>query len=114
MPPDRLVYRFRFMITNGKAAEATELEAELVRLNALVRERRKQLDRLEKCPNKDCPCRFVWREHVEKNLACQVGKIQRQVRGAPGKSAKRKARPYRLRHPGRAKTRGGIGRGQSK
>ena len=69
------------MITNGKPRVATDLEAELVRLNALVRERRKQLARLDKCPNKDCPCRFVWREHVEKNLAGQVGKIRRQVRG---------------------------------
>ncbi len=68
------------MTTNGKPQEATELEAELLRLNMLVRERRKQLARLEKCPNKDCPCRFVWREHVEKNLAGQMGKIQRQVR----------------------------------
>ncbi len=74
------------MTTNGKSQEATELEAELLRLNTLVRERRKQLARLEKCPNKDCPCRIVWRNHVEKNLAGQVGKIQRQVRG---KSARR-------------------------
>ena len=87
MPPDRLVYGSRFMITNGKPAKATALEAELVRLNALVRERRKQMARLEKCPNKDCPCRFIWREHVEKNLAGQVGKIQWQVRGERGKSA---------------------------
>jgi hypothetical protein len=78
------------MITNGKPREATNLEAELVRLNALVRERRKQLARLDKCPNKDCPCRFVWREHVEKNLAGQVGKIQRQVRRGPARSAKAK------------------------
>jgi hypothetical protein len=74
------------MTTNGKSREATELEAELLRLHGLVRERRAQLARLEKCPNKDCPCRVVWREHVEKNLAGQVGKIQRQVRG---KSARR-------------------------
>jgi len=43
MPPDGLVYGFRFMITNGKQRAVTELEAELVRLHALVRERRKQL-----------------------------------------------------------------------
>jgi len=88
MPPDRLVWGFRFMITNGKQRAVTDIESELVRLNALVRERRKQLDRLDKCPNKDCPCRFVWRDHVEKNLAGQVGKIRRQVRG---KSVKPKA-----------------------
>jgi hypothetical protein len=64
---------------NGKQLDAAGLEAELLRLNALVRERRKQLARLEKCPNKDCPCRLVWREHVEKNLEGQVGKIRRQV-----------------------------------
>ena len=39
--------------------EAMELESELFRLNALVRNRRAQLDRLEKCPNKDCQCRLV-------------------------------------------------------
>ena len=82
------------MITSGKPRESTELEADLVRLNALARERRKQLVRLEKCPNKDCPCRFVWREHVEKNLAGQVGRIRRQVRGKPGKPGK-SGRPKR-------------------
>jgi hypothetical protein len=80
------------MTTNGKPREATELEAELVRLNALVRERRRQLARLDKCPNKDCPCRFVWREHVEKNLAGQVGKVRRQVRGKSPKLSTPKAR----------------------
>ena len=74
------------MMMNGKQRDATELEAELVRLNALVRERRQQLVRLEKCPNKDCPCRLVWRSHIEQNLAGQVGKIRRNV---SGKSAKR-------------------------
>jgi len=80
------------MITNGKLRQVTDLEAELVRLNALARERRKQLARLEKCPNKDCPCRFVWREHVEKNLAGQVGKVRRQVRGKPAKLSQPKGR----------------------
>jgi hypothetical protein len=94
------------MITNGKLRQVTDLEAELVRLNALARERRKQLARLEKCPNKDCPCRFVWREHVEKNLAGQVGKIQRQVRGQPTKSAK-PAKPVK-RRPVIGKARRGI------
>jgi len=77
---------------NGKQRTATELEAELVQLNALVRERRKQLDRLEKCPNKDCPCRFVWREHVEKNLAGQVGKIRQQVQSKSAKRTKLKGK----------------------
>jgi len=73
---------------NGKQRDATELEAALMRLNTLVRERRKQLERLAKCPNKDCPCRFVWREHVETNLAGQVGRIRRQVKGKPAKLKK--------------------------
>jgi hypothetical protein len=60
---------------------AVELEAELLRLNTLVRERRKQLARLENCLNKDCECRRVWREVVEKNLTHQVRKIRKQVRG---------------------------------
>ena len=83
------------MITNGKPREATDLEAELLRLNALVRERRKQLARLEKCPNKDCPCRFVWREQVEKNLEGQVGRVRRQVRGKARRlaEAKKRAKP---------------------
>ena len=80
------------MITNGKTRQATDLAAELVRLNALVRERRKQLARLDKCPNKDCPCRFVWREHVEKNLAGQVGKIRQHVLGKSVKATKPKGR----------------------
>jgi hypothetical protein len=81
------------MTTIGKPQEATELEAELVRLNTLVRERRKQLARLEKCPNKDCPCRVVWRNHVEKNLAGQVGKIRRTVSSKTGQPAKPKGQP---------------------
>jgi hypothetical protein len=80
------------MITNGKQQDTTNLEAELLRLNALVRERRKQLARLEKCPNKDCPCRFVWREQVEKNLEGQVGKIRRQVSAESATPASRKGR----------------------
>ena len=84
---------------NGKQIEAAGLEAELLRLNALVRERRKQLARLEECPNKDCPCRFVWREQVEKNLEGQVGKIRQQV-GAEA--------PALARKRGRAKPRPGA------
>ena len=53
----------------SKQREALELEAELVRLNTLVRQRRQQLARLETCPHKDCECRRIWREVVEKDLA---------------------------------------------
>jgi len=83
------------MTSNGKPRKASALEAELMRLNLLVRERRKQLARLEKCPNKDCPCRFVWREHVEENLAGQVGRVRHQVRSMAKKAAKSKAGPRR-------------------
>ena len=75
------------MATKSKQQNATELEAELVRLNALVRERREQLDRLKDCPNHHCPCRVVWRDVVEKNLATQVGKIRRNVKTRPTTSA---------------------------
>ena len=86
------------MSTNGKLPNATKLEAELAWLNALLRERRKQLDRLEKCPNKDCPCRFIWREHVEQNLAGQIGKIRRRVRSKTASArAPKKRRPARSR-----------------
>ena len=75
----------------SKQREALELEAELVRLNTLVRQRRQQLARLEKCPNKDCECRRIWREVVEKDLARQVGKIRRHVRRSPRKGPPIKA-----------------------
>ena len=68
--------------------QTAELEAELLRLNALVRQRRNQLARLESCPNKDCECRQVWKEVVEQKLAKQVGKIRKQVRGKTRKRAK--------------------------
>jgi hypothetical protein len=74
----------------SKQREAIELEAELVRLNTLVRQRRQQLARLDKCPNKDCECRRVWREVVERDLARQVGKIRRHVRRPTRKSARLK------------------------
>jgi hypothetical protein len=79
------------MTMKSKKSEALELEAELVRLNDLVRARRAQLERLEDCPNKDCECRVVWRETVEKNLAHQVGKVRRGVRkhSHPAKSSKK-------------------------
>lgn len=73
----------------AKQRQVMELEAELLRLNALVRQRRKQLAYLQKCPNKDCECRRVWHEVVEKNLSHQMGKVRRRVRlGAS--AAKRK------------------------
>jgi hypothetical protein len=93
------------MIMNGKERVGADLEAELLRLNALVRERRKQLARLDKCPNKDCPCRFVWREHVEKNLEGQMGKIRQQVRSKSAKLAKPK-RGGKPRPPARKARRG--------
>ena len=74
---------------NSKQHQAAELEAELLRLNALVRQRRKQLAFLEQCPNKSCECRTVWREVVEKNLASQVGKIRHHVR-SPKREGKAK------------------------
>ena len=92
---------------NGKQRDGTQLEAELIRLNTLVRERRKQLARLEKCPNKDCPCRFVWREHVEKRLAGQVGEIRRRVRNQAAKLAKTGEKPKRK--PATGHRRGGVG-----
>jgi hypothetical protein len=70
----------------GKKQQTHQLESELLRLNNLVRARRKQLARLEDCPNKSCECRAVWREVVEKKLAGQVGKIRRQVVAKPVKS----------------------------
>lgn len=78
------------MPIKSRPLDATELEAELLRLNALVRERRKQLARLKNCPNPKCPCRVVWRGVVEKNLASQVGRIRRNVRSAAGGSSKGK------------------------
>ena|SRR5208337_819718 len=95
---------------DGKQRAVTELEAELVRLSLLVRERRKQLARLDKCPNKDCPCRFVWREHVEKNLVGQVGEVRRRVRGEPAKLTKPKDQPSR--HPATRNSRRRVGQPQ--
>jgi hypothetical protein len=72
---------FSNSLMKSKQQQVLELEAELLRLNSLVRQRRKQLAFLEKCPNKNCECRRVWRQVVEKDLAQQVGKIGRHVRG---------------------------------
>ena len=74
----------------SKQQQVLELEKELLRLNSLVRQRRKQLAFLERCPNKNCECRRVWRQVVEKNLAQQVGKIRRHVRGKADKGSRRK------------------------
>ena len=77
----------------SKQREAIELEAELRRLNNLVRARRAQLARLDKCPNKDCECRIVWRDVVEKDLANQIGKIRTQVGGKRPPKRAAAARP---------------------
>jgi hypothetical protein len=80
----------------SKQRQVLELEAELLRLNALVRQRRKQLAYLDKCPNKECECRRVWHEVVEKDLAQQMGKVRRGVRnGAVTKAAPSKRKPAR-------------------
>lgn len=81
----------------NKQTDAAALESELLRLNELVRQRRKQLAFLEKCPNKHCECRVVWREVVEKNLAGQVGKVRCQVRGAARKAKAKPAKTPRRR-----------------
>jgi hypothetical protein len=66
--------------TKSTRQKAAELEGELLRLNDLVRARRKQLASLEECPNKECECRRVWHEVVEKKIHHQVGKVGKQVR----------------------------------
>ncbi len=78
-------------IMKSKQRGAVELEAELLRLNTLVRQRRAQLARLEKCPHKDCECRLVWRQVIEQNLAQQVGLIRREVRGKRRKAQARRS-----------------------
>ena len=74
----------------SKRQQALQLEAELHRLNNLVRERRKQLAFLEQCPNKHCECRRLWHQVVEKKLAHQVGKIRRHVRSKVAQTTARK------------------------
>ena len=79
------------MKKNSKQQEKLELEAELMRLNELVRERRSDLARIEECPNEGCKCRALWKEQVDKTLASQVRKIRRQIvvrKAAPAKSKK--------------------------
>ena len=82
----------------SKQRQVLKLEAELLRLNALVRQRRKQLAYLEKCPNKDCECRRVWHQVVERNLAQQMGRLSEHVRdGTPGKPRKPKVKMSRTK-----------------
>jgi hypothetical protein len=69
---------------SSKPRETLALEAELIRLNALVRERRQQLARLKACPNPECPCRVVWKNKVEEGLAEQMRKIGKQVNHSHG------------------------------
>lgn len=79
------------MTMKSSDSAPAELESELIRLNALIRARRRQLDFLARCPNTDCECRAVWREVTEKKLAGQVSKVRKQVRTSHnGHSAKRK------------------------
>ena len=58
------------------------LESELVRLNTLIRARRKQLALLERCPHTECECRALWTEMTEKKLAGQMGKVRKHVRSS--------------------------------
>jgi hypothetical protein len=80
------------MTMKSSDSDPLELESELIRLNSLIRARRKQLAFLEQCPNTECECRSVWREVTEKKLAGQVGKVRKHVRtgqnGSNGKSKK--------------------------
>lgn len=71
----------------SKERQIFELEAELLKLNSLVRARRQTLARLAACPNKNCECRAVWREHTEKSLASQVGKVSSRVANGKAKMA---------------------------
>ena len=78
-----------------KSRETAALEAELLHLNKLVRQRREQLARLEHCPHKDCECRQVWREVVESKLANQVHKVRSHVmvKSKPSAHSRKTARP---------------------
>ncbi len=81
----------------NKHQEVLELEAELLRLNTLVRNRRAQLKKLETCPHKDCECRAVWQEQVDRTLSRQMGKIRRQV----GSKAARNGKAAKAPQPAR-------------
>ena len=78
-----------------KSRDTAALEAELLHLNKLVRQRREQLARLEHCPHKDCECRQVWQEVVEGKLANQVHKVRSHVRvkRKPSAHSRKTARP---------------------
>lgn len=71
-----------------KPKTTQELETELRLLTEMVRDRRKELARLQTCPNKSCQCRVVWREQVEKNMASQVRKIRRKLNSNSAKVLK--------------------------
>ncbi len=83
----------------SKKHAVIKLEAELVRLNSLVRARRQTLARLQTCPHTTCECRLLWRNHTEKTLARQVGKVRQVViNGAArpvAKAAAKAAKPAR-------------------
>lgn len=78
------------MKKNSKKQDKLELEAELMRLNELVRERRSDLARIAECPNETCKCRVLWTEQVDKTLASQVRKIRKQIVVKKTKTAKLK------------------------
>ena len=72
----------------SKQSQVIELEAELLRLNDMVRARRRQLANLEKCPHADCECRSVWQSVTEQNLAGQMKVIGKTVQRATPTKAK--------------------------
>ena len=81
-----------------KRHQIIELEAELLRLNSLVRDRRKELARLAKCPNKSCTCRLFWEEHIAKLLSLQMGRIRRGIR-PKRRAVKMAKKPNQKRSP---------------
>jgi hypothetical protein len=86
------------MTMKSSNRDPIELESELMRLNTLIRARRKQLDLLERCPHTECECRAVWHQVTEKKLAGQVGRVRKHVRGSEnGNGAKPKKAPAKSR-----------------
>jgi len=84
------------MTMKSSESGPAELESELIRLNSLIRARRKQLALLERCPHTECECRALWTEVTEKKLAGQMGKVRKHVRsshnGSSGKPKKGSAK----------------------
>jgi len=76
----------------SKKREVMKLEAELVKLNALVRARRHTLTRLQTCPNTTCECRVLWCNTTEKRLAKQVGKVRKVVGNGSARPASKMTR----------------------